>query len=102
MVIYYPTTLMLQLNHIYYFPEINETNYISFLPADPNFSQIQLWQFLLELLSNPNKYSDYICWEMPKGNGHFCLDDPEEVARLWGVRKNKPHMNYDKLSRALR
>jgi hypothetical protein len=28
--------------------------------------------------------------------------DPEEVARRWGKRKNKPNMNYDKLSRALR
>ncbi len=28
--------------------------------------------------------------------------DPEEVAKKWGIRKNKGNMNYDKLSRALR
>ena len=28
--------------------------------------------------------------------------DPDEVARRWGARKNRPNMNYDKLSRALR
>lgn len=28
--------------------------------------------------------------------------DPEGVAKKWGIRKNKPKMNYDKLSRALR
>lgn len=30
------------------------------------------------------------------------MTDPDEVARRWGERKSKPHMNYDKLSRALR
>jgi len=34
--------------------------------------------------------------------GEFVIKDPDEVARLWGIRKCKPHMNYDKLSRALR
>ena len=34
--------------------------------------------------------------------GEFKLLNAEEVARLWGLRKNKTNMNYDKLSRALR
>lgn len=30
------------------------------------------------------------------------LANPERVAEIWGQRKNKPAMNYEKLSRALR
>jgi len=37
-----------------------------------------------------------------KSAAEFKLLDPEEVARLWGVQKNRPTMNYDKLSRSLR
>lgn len=61
--------------------------------------QIQLWQFLLELLSDSSNHP-CIAWE--GHNGEFKLNDPDEVARLWGERKAKPNMNYDKLSRALR
>ncbi|XP_024259777.1 protein FEV-like isoform X1 [Oncorhynchus tshawytscha] len=61
--------------------------------------QIQLWQFLLELLSDSANMS-CITWEGT--NGEFKLIDPDEVARRWGERKSKPNMNYDKLSRALR
>ncbi|KAL1139405.1 hypothetical protein AAG570_006389, partial [Ranatra chinensis] len=60
--------------------------------------QIQLWQFLLELLSDSSNAC--IAWE--GANGEFKLTDPDEVARRWGERKSKPNMNYDKLSRALR
>jgi len=61
--------------------------------------QIQLWQFLLELLSDLGNAS-CITWEGT--TGEFKLTDPDEVARRWGERKSKPNMNYDKLSRALR
>uniref|UniRef100_A0A8B9SB31 FEV transcription factor, ETS family member n=1 Tax=Apteryx owenii TaxID=8824 RepID=A0A8B9SB31_APTOW len=61
--------------------------------------QIQLWQFLLELLSDRANLN-CIAWEGT--NGEFKLIDPDEVARRWGERKSKPNMNYDKLSRALR
>lgn len=62
-------------------------------------SNMTLWQFLLELLTN-EKNSNVIQWT--SSSGEFKLINAEEVARLWGMRKNKPNMNYDKLSRALR
>ncbi|KAL5020246.1 hypothetical protein ScPMuIL_003138 [Solemya velum] len=61
--------------------------------------QIQLWQFLLDLLTDTSNAS---CIKWEGTNGEFRMTDPEEVARKWGRRKNKPNMNYDKLSRALR
>ncbi|KAM8826586.1 fli-1 proto-oncogene, ETS transcription factor-related sequence isoform 3-T3 [Synchiropus picturatus] len=74
-------------------------------PLDPSAhrpvgsGQIQLWQFLLELLSDSNN-AGIITWEGT--NGEFKMTDPDEVAKRWGERKSKPNMNYDKLSRALR
>lgn len=65
---------------------------------------IQLWQFLLELLTS-REHTHLIAWESINNNsvgGEFKLLQPEEVATLWGDRKNKPTMNYEKLSRALR
>ncbi|XP_069567900.1 ETS translocation variant 5-like isoform X2 [Brachyistius frenatus] len=60
---------------------------------------LQLWQFLLTLLDNPAN-GHLIVWT--GRNMEFKLIDPEEVARLWGMQKNRPAMNYDKLSRSLR
>lgn len=60
---------------------------------------LQLWQFLVALLSEKD-CQQYIAWV---GRGlEFKLIDPEEVARRWGIQKNRPAMNYDKLSRSLR
>ncbi|KAJ8253223.1 hypothetical protein GJAV_G00210450 [Gymnothorax javanicus] len=64
-----------------------------------NNGQIQLWQFLLELLTDKDA-RDCISWV--GDDGEFKLNQPELVAHKWGQRKNKPTMNYEKLSRALR
>ncbi|KAM7359497.1 ets96B [Cochliomyia hominivorax] len=61
---------------------------------------LQLWQFLVALLDEPTTNSSCIAWT---GRGmEFKLIEPEEVARRWGIQKNRPAMNYDKLSRSLR
>ncbi|ELT93770.1 hypothetical protein CAPTEDRAFT_49617, partial [Capitella teleta] len=62
--------------------------------------QVQLWQFLLELLDDPKTHSCCIRWE--NICGEFRMLDPEEVAKRWGKRKNRSNMNYDKMGRALR
>ncbi|XP_072901197.1 uncharacterized protein [Hemitrygon akajei] len=60
---------------------------------------IQLWQFLLELLLDKSCQS-FISWTGTAGSSNS--PDPDEVAKRWGNRKNKPKMNYEKLSRGLR
>jgi len=64
-----------------------------------NNGQIQLWQFLLELLTD-KEHRGVIQWL--GSEGEFKLIKPEMVAQLWGARKNKPKMNYEKMSRSLR
>ena len=81
-------------------PDLDCEDYRSFLPCPGGSGQVQLWQFLLELLDRPEDHGASICWE--GGSGEFRLADPDTVARLWGERKGKKNMNYDKLSRALR
>jgi hypothetical protein len=68
-------------------------------PCFTSSGPIQLWQFLLELLTDKTCQS-FISWT---GDGwEFKMIDPDEVARRWGLRKNKLKMNYEKLSRGLR
>uniref|UniRef100_A0A8C0XJJ4 SAM pointed domain-containing Ets transcription factor n=1 Tax=Castor canadensis TaxID=51338 RepID=A0A8C0XJJ4_CASCN len=62
---------------------------------------IHLWQFLKELLLKPHSYGRFIRW-LNKEKGIFKIEDSAQVARLWGIRKNRPAMNYDKLSRSIR
>lgn len=77
----------------------DEVEHVGFFFFPGNNGQIQLWQFLLELLT------DKLCREVITwvgDEGEFKLINPEVVAQMWGQRKNKPTMNYEKLSRALR
>lgn len=62
---------------------------------------IHLWQFLRDLLLNPDRHSESIKW-LDHSKGIFKIENSREVAKLWGQRKNRPAMNYDKLSRSIR
>ena len=64
-------------------------------------SHIHLWQFLKELLASPQIHGTAIRW-LDRSKGIFKIEDSVRVARLWGTRKNRPAMNYDKLSRSIR
>ena len=55
---------------------------------------------MLELLLDEEHKTD-VEWT-GQDRFEFKLLDPENVAKLWGKRKNKPKMNYEKLSRGLR
>ncbi|XP_076171414.1 ETS transcription factor pointed isoform X5 [Ptiloglossa arizonensis] len=83
-------------------PLLQSTMIAGYTGSGPCFTgsgPIQLWQFLLELLTDKS-CQGFISWT---GDGwEFKLTDPDEVARRWGIRKNKPKMNYEKLSRGLR
>ena len=63
-------------------------------------NMMHLWEFLLELLADESCGS-IICWRR-KDCGEFRLIDQHEVAKRWGILKQREGMNYGKLSRALR
>lgn len=93
------------------------TTTTSSLSSPPN---IHLWQFMKEMLttsedddndatstttaaasSTVQPKQPMIRW-LDRKEGIFKIEDSQAVARLWGQRKNRPLMNYDKLSRSLR
>ena len=62
-------------------------------------SSIQLWPFLLELLTSKESMA-LIHWV--GDDGEFEFIEPELVAQMWGQQKGNSTMNFNKLSRALR
>lgn len=70
--------------------------FVTFLGTGP----IQLWQFLLELLIDPE--SKHLIQWTHEEDYEFKILQPSTVAKKWGKQKNKPTMNYEKLSRGLR
>nr|BAF49750.1 transcription factor protein [Ciona intestinalis] len=80
-------------------PIINVQDLTGYTGTVAGNGPIQLWQFLLELLCDP------ACKHLIKWTGEgwqFKMEEPDEVAKLWGIRKNKPKMTYEKLSRGIR
>lgn len=62
---------------------------------------IHLWEFLEEIVDNKEYSPKYIKWEN-REDGIFKLVNSKEVAKLWGKRKNRHDMTYEKMSRAIR
>ena len=62
--------------------------------------QRQLWQFLLEILSD-DQHKDIISW-VRRDDGVFRFVKPKSVAQLWGRRRRRETMTYEHLSRAMR
>lgn len=73
-------------------------NLLSF-PADPRGTH--LWEFIRDILLNPERNPGLIKWE-DRTEGVFRFLKSEAVAQLWGKKKNNSSMTYEKLSRAMR
>ncbi|XP_075234852.1 uncharacterized protein LOC142332341 isoform X2 [Lycorma delicatula] len=61
----------------------------------------RLWEFLRDLLLNPESCPSLICWDNYE-EGTFRFVHSDKVAKLWGAKRENPDMNYEKLSRAMR
>lgn len=64
--------------------------------------QIEKSSFLLELFFSSEKDKRQDETFLISRTGIFKIEDSAHVAKLWGIRKNRPAMNYDKLSRSIR
>ncbi|XP_077425606.1 ETS homologous factor isoform X5 [Vanacampus margaritifer] len=60
-----------------------------------------LWEFIRDILLHPECNPGLIKWE-DRTEGVFRFLKSEDVAQLWGKKKNNSSMTYEKLSRAMR
>ena len=63
-------------------------------------TSIYLWEFLLEILEDPDCAS-IVRWT-DKAKGEFEFLNVSEVARQWGIVKRRPNMDKIKMCRAMR
>lgn len=62
--------------------------------------KVSLWNFLHGLLEAPG-HQNYLRW-VDKEHHVFRVVDTAGLSYLWGLKKEKINMNYDKMSRAIR
>lgn len=60
-----------------------------------------LWEFIRDLLFDSRYNPSLVKWE-DREEGVFKFVKSDQVAKLWGKKKNNPVMTYEKLSRAMR
>ncbi|XP_077458664.1 ETS-related transcription factor Elf-3 isoform X1 [Stigmatopora argus] len=60
-----------------------------------------LWEFIRDILINPEKNQGLMKWE-DRREGVFKFLKSEAVAQMWGQKKKNSSMTYEKLSRAMR
>lgn len=78
----------------------HQSKIVNIVDIAPTYNRPLLVNFIYSLLNDPaNK--DIICW-VNERDGIFKITNKTMVAKAWGVLKNKPDMNYDTMSRALR
>uniref|UniRef100_A0A3Q3XIZ4 ETS homologous factor n=1 Tax=Mola mola TaxID=94237 RepID=A0A3Q3XIZ4_MOLML len=70
-------------------------------PSLPDPRGTHLWEFIRDILLNPERHPGLIKWE-DRTEGIFRFLKSEAVAQLWGKKKNNSSMTYEKLSRAMR